>query len=426
MNQMKIYSFDWATKKALTVYDGKKVKIIPNSIDEFQVFLADLGEEKAVMLFEFGGGDLFKIMAYRAGHAVMQVPGKRVKEYRDGKGEKKSDEADAKLLYDLFMNENGGSVTGKLGNPGPKMPSPDEKNDAGSAKKRFGNLEIRMPLCAAENTEEEGSAKRVVGNLVRPLPSSSSFYPFRESNASLAELKILFREHEDLKKEMVREKLKRIAFELRFRIAQVNDDRVKKILFHKSASIAAKEKELEQVKKILEKKVRQFPVWDSYLKGIKAVGPVIAAGLISEIGDKHFGSESSLKHYAGMIAKKGNHNFNRYLKMILYQFTEGIIKHRTPGWRELYDGMKKYYQEKHIDWSKGKVNNYAKKFVETRFLLEFWNKSRMRNITREIGNPKTKLFSCAEENKAGSAKGAVGNLSNRVPSRHKNQLEEKP
>jgi hypothetical protein len=324
---MKIFAFDWGTKKAFKVYDGVKIKTVPNSIDDLQKFLTDLGDEKAVMLFEFGGGEMFKVMCYRAGHAVFQVPGKWVKEFRDQRGEEKSDEADARLLYELFM-EGGGSATSRIENqnPGRTLPSP--------------------------------------------------FYPFQESNAALAELKILFREHEDLKKEMVREKLKRIAFERRFKVARVDDDRVEKILAHKDASISAKERQLDQVKKILEKKVRQFPIWDAYLKGVKGVGPVIAAGLISEIGDKEFASESSLKHYAGMIAKKGNSNFNRYLKMVLYQFATGVIKLKTPGWRALYDDMKIYYQKKHESWSKARVNAYAMKFVETKFLLEFWEKNK--------------------------------------------------
>jgi hypothetical protein len=120
---MRIFAFDWATKKALTVYDGKKVKTIPNSIDSFQEFLADFGEEKDIMLFEFGGGDIFKIMAYRAGHAIMKVPGKKVKDYRDSKAEEKSDETDAKLIFDLFMDECGGSAIENLGNPRVTMPS---------------------------------------------------------------------------------------------------------------------------------------------------------------------------------------------------------------------------------------------------------------------------------------------------------------
>lgn len=81
-----------------------------------------------------------------------------------------------------------------------------------------------------------------------------------------------------------------------------------------------------------------------------------------------------MKHYAGMVSKNEFHDYNRYVKVILYQFAEQVIRQRTPKWRELYDNMKIFYENKHPDWSKGKVNNYAKKFIETKFLLEFWKK----------------------------------------------------
>lgn len=55
---MKILSFDWATKKALTFYDSRtgKVKQIQNTIGAFEKFLATL-KEPAIMLFELGGGE---------------------------------------------------------------------------------------------------------------------------------------------------------------------------------------------------------------------------------------------------------------------------------------------------------------------------------------------------------------------------------
>ncbi|GAG90537.1 unnamed protein product, partial [marine sediment metagenome] len=182
--------------------------------------------------------------------------------------------------------------------------------------------------------------------------------------------------HEDLKKSMVREKNKLFAFKRIFEIANVADKEIEKTIFQLEVSIIGKEKAIAGIKKVLEKKIKQFDIWNKYLKDIKAVGPVIASGLIGELGGKHFDSDESLKHYAGMVAKKEFHDYNRYVKVVLYQFIEGVIKHRTPKWRKLYDNMKIYYQKKHEDWSKGKVNNYAKKFIETKFLLEFWGKWR--------------------------------------------------
>ena len=369
---MQIYSFDWATKKALTVYDSKtkKVKQIPNSIEEFGKFLEKLNGS-ATFLFEFGGGDTFKIMAFRAGHTVLQVPGKKIKDYRDSKGMEKSDEADAKLIYDFYI-ENGGGGTKKAVRDSIRILSSPSRNKSGGGSIIGVSKKLIFPLPSSIENKEGGSAILTMRNSRARLPSP--FYSFKESDADISALKIVFRQHEDLKKSMVREKNKLSAFKRVFEIANVADKEIEKTIFQLETSIIGKEKAIAGIKKILEKKVKQFEIWNKHLRDIKAVGPVIASGLFRELGGKHFDNDESLKHYAGMVAKKEFHDYNRYIKVVLYQFAEQVIRHRTLRWRELYDNMKAYYQKKHEDWSKGKVNNYAKKFIETKFLVWFWEK----------------------------------------------------
>ncbi len=346
---MKVISFDWATKKALTYYDSKtdKVKSIPNQIEEFEKFLEKI-KESATMLFEFGGGDTFKIMAFRAGHTVLQIPGKKIKDYRDSKGMEKSDEVDAKLIYDYFI-ENGGSASISLSKKIVKVMPPTDDKKGSSAN-----------LSLSNRTKSQV-----------PTP----FSMFTESDASIAEIKILYREHENIKVSMVREKNKLFAFNLQFKIARVADDRIAKIKEQKEMSIKAKENELSSLKKILEKKVEKFPVWQ-YYKDIKGIGATTIAGLIGELGGRQFENGGSLKHYAGMIPRNDHYDYNRYVKNTLFHFAKCIIFARTPKWRELYDNMKIYYAEKHEDWRPGKIDAYAKKFIETKFLLEFFGRLR--------------------------------------------------
>jgi len=277
---------------------------------------------------------------------VLQVPGKRINDYRESWGKEKTDEGDAKLIYDYYSEAG---ATGRM-----------IKNSVGAVPRLKDN--------------KGGSASRGVKNSMTIMYPAQppSFTLFTEQNADIAEIKILFREHEDKKKDMVREKLKKIAFKRKFEIAQVADDRIKKMLFHKDISIVAKEKEVELIKKELEKKVKQFNVWNNYLEIVKGIGPVIAAGLIGELGGREFDGDESLKHYAGMLPRNDSTNYNRYVKATLFQFVESIIKARTLVWRDLYDSMKEFYSKKHGDWRPGKIDAYAKKFVETKFLLEFW------------------------------------------------------
>jgi len=212
---------------------------------------------------------------------------------------------------------------------------------------------------------------------IKNLPLLSSFTPFTEQSADIAEIKILFRRHEDLKKVMVSEKNKKFALKKQYEITNIDKKTVKKLLSHSDYSIEGKEKEIVEIKKILKSKITKFKVWDNYLKDVKGVGEFIASGLIGELGGRQFDSDDSLKHYAGMVKKSAHTDYNRYIKVVLFQFAEGIIKARTPKWRELYDNMKVFYQKKHEDWSKGKVNNHAKKFIETKFLCEFWKQWKM-------------------------------------------------
>jgi len=338
---MKIYAIDWATKKDLTIYDGKKVKSMANTLDEFDKFLDYIGGSAiskmtrkssmislppSILLFEKGGADMQKLKAYRAGHKVLTIPGKKIRDYRVSLNEEKSDEKDAELIYRYFMSEGGSAI------------------------------------------------KRVTKSSTSRLPSP--FRLFQELDADIAEVKILFREHEDLKETMVREKNKLFAFNNKYKLANVASNQGEKIIFSKKVSIKEKERQLQIIKLILKDKVKKFPIWKEYLKDIKGVGPVIAAGLIGEIGNKTFDSKESIKHYSGIMPRAEGYNFNRKLKVILFQFIEGVIKHKTPKWREMYDSIKAFYADKHEDWSKGKCNNFAKKFVESKFIAEYWRKQK--------------------------------------------------
>jgi len=362
---MKIYAIDWATKKDLTVFDGKKVKSMANTIEEFDKFLDKIGGSaigistkssiwqmpSPILLFEEGGADMQKLKAYRADMTVLTIPGKKIRDYRESIGEEKTDEKDAELIY-RFYEKGGGGARKEMTRKGstPYLPSPF------------------LP----ENKQGGGAKNRVTKSSKTPLPPS--FRLFQELDADIAEVKILFREHEDLKQTMVREKNKLFAFENKYKLANVASNQGEKITLSKKASIKEKEKQLGIIKLILKDKVKKFPIWKEFLKDIKGVGPVIAAGLIGEIGNKTFNSKESIKHYAGIIPRAEGYNFNRKLKALLFQFLEGVIKHKTPKWREMYDSIKAFYADKHDDWSKGKCNNFAKKFVESKFIVEYWKK----------------------------------------------------
>jgi len=228
-----------------------------------------------------------------------------------------------------------------------------------------------------EYREERGLEKSdeadavIIGLLAKSQPNN--FYQFQELDEVTARISILYEQRGDVETMMVRAKNQ--LFALKNRLELISLDGYKdKIINGKELIIKSIQKDFERQTKILEKEVKKHPVW-AYFEGIKGVGPAVAGGLISNIKRaSRFPNKYSLRHYAGMIARSEGQTFNHKLKRVLFFFTEGIIKSRTPQWRDLYDNMKIYYKNKHPDWRKGRINNYAIKFVETKFLDSVYEK----------------------------------------------------
>lgn len=232
--------------------------------------------------------------------------------------------------------------------------------------------ECREGLRLPKTDKNDASAIKI---LIKENPED--FYEFKELDEITARIRIIFKERTDTEKVMVATKLR--LFALKHRLELINLDGYEgEIMEKKEEIIRALEEDFELQTKLLEAEVQRHPVWSDYLKGIKGVGPAVAGGLIAGIKRaSRFTDKYALRHYAGMVAKKGNQSFNHQLKRALFHFAEQAIRQNTPVWRKLYDDMKIYYSDKHPDWSKGKVNNYSKKFIETRFLNELFEEMKM-------------------------------------------------
>ena len=232
--------------------------------------------------------------------------------------------------------------------------------------------ECRDGLELPKTDETDASAIKI---LIKEHPEE--FYEFKELDEITARISIIFKERADTEKVMVATKLR--LFALKNRLELVNLDGYEgEAIEKKEAVISALQEDFELQTKLLQIEVEKHPVWEDYLKGIKGVGPAVAGGLIAGIKRaSRFNDKYALRHYAGMVAKKGNQKFNHQLKRALFYFSEEVIKQNTPIWRKLYDGMKLFYSNKHPDWSKGRINNYTKKFVQTKFLNELYGEMKI-------------------------------------------------
>jgi len=232
--------------------------------------------------------------------------------------------------------------------------------------------ECREGLKLPKTDENDASAIKI---LIKETPKD--FYEFKELDEITARISIIFKERADTEKIMVATKLRLFALKNRLELVSLNGYE-KEAVEKKEAVIRALQEDFELQTKLLQIEVKKHPIWSDYLKGIKGVGPAVAGGLITGIKRaSRFEDKYALRHYAGMVTKKGNQKFNHQLKRALFHFSEEIIRQNTPIWRKLHDDMKIYYGEKHPDWKKGKINNYAKKFIQTKFLGELYEEMKM-------------------------------------------------
>lgn len=232
------------------------------------------------------------------------------------------------------------------------------------------NTDERREKLGIEKTDENDV--KIIFDMAKDNPEL--FREFALLDIITAKICVLFKIRKDTEENLVRAKNRLFALNKRLELLDLGKTKDKLLEKEKNTIDKLNEQFILQTK-ALEKLVSQHPIWEIYLKDEKGIGAVVAGGLIAGIKRaSKFDDKYSLRHYAGMITKKGDQTFNHQLKRTLYFFIESIIKARTPKWRELYDNMKLYYANKHSDWKKGKVDNYAKKFVETKFLDELYKK----------------------------------------------------
>ena len=165
----------------------------------------------------------------------------------------------------------------------------------------------------------------------------------------------------------------------------------------------------KEVAKYIAKEIKDIPIYRDYLKGIKGIGPIMAASLISSIDVRKAPHASSLWAYAGFSvdAEKGTcikrqkgvkGNWNPFLKKTCWLIGKSFVKCGGP-YREVYDTSKLFYQTKFpneirngvalprgeerkktgeetddrtVKYNKGHIDSLARRRVVKLFLSNLW------------------------------------------------------
>jgi len=200
------------------------------------------------------------------------------------------------------------------------------------------------------------------------------FREFIEDDILTAKVRLAYGSLENTERTMVQEKNRLIALEKRLELFSL-DGFERELVERQQDVVKSFQKKFEGDTKLLKQLVHQCPEWKEIFQPIKGCGERVASGLIGYIGrPDRFPDNYHLRSYSGMKKKKGDQNFCHPLKRTLYFFAGGVIRAKNEKWYPLYLDIKKYYSEKHPDWRKGKVDNHARKFIETKFLDEVYEK----------------------------------------------------
>jgi hypothetical protein len=141
-----------------------------------------------------------------------------------------------------------------------------------------------------------------------------------------------------------------------------------------------------RIKKLIEKEIKDIPVWNEYLTNIKGIGPVMAGDLIGWIDDiGKFNTISKL--WAFSVGKPGERRergkkigYNPHVKTLMWKVGKQLLMSNNELYRGIYEVAKKKYQErddikKSHEGKKGykqHIHLMAMRKMEKMFLSHLW------------------------------------------------------
>lgn len=134
-----------------------------------------------------------------------------------------------------------------------------------------------------------------------------------------------------------------------------------------------------ELDKDIAKIVKDEPIYRE-LSGIKGIGPMLGAKVISMIDIERDSSPSALWRYAGYGVIDGQRerptpgeklHYNKRLKSTLYLVGSSFLKCNSP-YRRIYDNAKARYTQTKPDWTKLHIHQAAMRKMIKLFLSHLW------------------------------------------------------
>ena len=107
-----------------------------------------------------------------------------------------------------------------------------------------------------------------------------------------------------------------------------------------------------RIKKLVEKDIKDIPIWNEYLAGIKGVGPVMGGSLIAWIDDiGRFDTISKL--WAFSVGKPGEKRtrgkkvgYNPHFKTLMWKIGKQMLMSKNEMYSEIYNDAKRSYLQR--------------------------------------------------------------------------------
>jgi len=337
VKQLKMIAVDWSYTKELTTFDGQKVRVEAKEALLKRLEKESKPEVKSTPIHHFlvleQGCPLSLIFYFvRHGVEVKAISNRATEDFRKANKLEKSDEADARIIYDLAFN----GVALKTISINSKL---IQMHDVYHQYCRYQKARVAMHNMRKAHRRAYGDGG---SESMNTLSSIRCIQPPDLSPYDIAIGTLEGREKSLLKK-----------------LEQIYKGTP---LFELAGG--------ESKQDILSEGTAQPPV-------IKGLGIRIWLGILVTANPRDFKCLSAYLRFCGLTNDtfKETHRYNRHARMLYHMLAEGILRHKDPKFRPIYDQCKADLARNHPDYKKGHIHNAAMARVSTFLAKEIFSHS---------------------------------------------------
>ena len=362
-------AIDWSHTKELTTYDGHKVRVesrkallkrIAESIrnikskTDFQAVL----EQGCPLSLQY---DLLKV-----GVAVSLIDNKATENYRQANGIDKTDEADARIIYELANN-------GTKLQPVTADDKMVQMADVYNQYCRFQKARVSLQNMKKAHLRHYGGGESMLATkstvIIQPPPDDNG------AGAGESNEKIQSTPYFNLVPDLT-------PYDIAIGTLHAREKTLLKRLETIAKGVPLFEaggESTDPVKSIV-------PVHPPAIKGL---GQRLWLGILVTANPTSFKCLSAYLRYCGLTSEvMATHKYNRHAKMLYHMLAEEVMKQRDPQFRPIYDKCKEDAKAKYPDYTKGHVHNAALNRTAT-FLAKYIYKSVRGESKRQLKSTTT-------------------------------------